>query len=420
MSDAFDPYYKWLGIPPSEQPPDHYRLLGIALYESDPEVIAHAADQRMAHLKNFQAGQHSVTSQRLLNQIAAAKLVLLSPRQKETYDRQLPRRKRAAESSLAGFLHLGRAFWERAAVVAMAIVLLIATVTFLRARNESQDALTAEHGPATIPDAKAVAELPQPAHPRRLNTAPAAPASTGAKTAPVLPAAGGPDETGPRGRGHPAADASPAIDAGGKEQVGAPVANADAGADDRRGKKHHGPVDPAGPPHQEAPPLPPSVYLDDLKEMDFRVACGSLGKRGVTGYLKQELEYGQRVVFRERVCDHALSVHPPSRGASYVVYNLNREYRSFRVTAAVLGLDQANAGRLEANPLFMGKAYTPLTFKIFGDGKLLWQSRQIQRSGDFQDCSLRVEGISLLELQVDCPGTNAFAWAAWIDPKLSR
>ena len=25
----FDPYHRWLGIPPEEQPADHYRLLGI-------------------------------------------------------------------------------------------------------------------------------------------------------------------------------------------------------------------------------------------------------------------------------------------------------------------------------------------------------------------------------------------------------
>ena len=35
MSEAFDPYYRWLGIPPGEQPPDHYRLLGIERFEAD-------------------------------------------------------------------------------------------------------------------------------------------------------------------------------------------------------------------------------------------------------------------------------------------------------------------------------------------------------------------------------------------------
>ena len=43
MSDAFDPYYIWLGIPPEDQPPHHYRLLGVTLFESNREVIEAAA-----------------------------------------------------------------------------------------------------------------------------------------------------------------------------------------------------------------------------------------------------------------------------------------------------------------------------------------------------------------------------------------
>ena len=39
MAEKFDPYYQWLGIPPKDQPPSHYRLLGIEEFESNPEVI---------------------------------------------------------------------------------------------------------------------------------------------------------------------------------------------------------------------------------------------------------------------------------------------------------------------------------------------------------------------------------------------
>ena len=31
-----DPYHVWLGIPPEEQPPNHYRLLGIASLRASP------------------------------------------------------------------------------------------------------------------------------------------------------------------------------------------------------------------------------------------------------------------------------------------------------------------------------------------------------------------------------------------------
>ena len=89
MSKGFDPYYKWLGIAPAEQPPNHYRLLGINLFEADPDVIQAAAAQRMAHLKGMRLGKHVELSERLLNEVAAARACLLNPRNKETYDLHL-------------------------------------------------------------------------------------------------------------------------------------------------------------------------------------------------------------------------------------------------------------------------------------------------------------------------------------------
>jgi formylglycine-generating enzyme required for sulfatase activity/serine/threonine protein kinase len=89
MSDKFDPYYEWLGIPPREQPPHHYRLLGIDIFEGNTTVIANAADQRMAHLRTFQAGKHSQDSQRLLNEVAKARVCLLKAEKKATYDQEL-------------------------------------------------------------------------------------------------------------------------------------------------------------------------------------------------------------------------------------------------------------------------------------------------------------------------------------------
>ena len=89
MSDAFDPYFKWLGIPKADQPPHAYRLLGIELFESDADVISNAADGRMAQIKSFQSGKFAAISQKLLNEIAAAKVCLLNPQKKAEYDRRL-------------------------------------------------------------------------------------------------------------------------------------------------------------------------------------------------------------------------------------------------------------------------------------------------------------------------------------------
>lgn len=88
---TFDPYYKWLSIPPHEQPPNHYRLLGVALFEEDPEVIAAAADRQMGHIKSYTNGRYASHSQRLLTELAKARICLLNAERKASYDAQLKR-----------------------------------------------------------------------------------------------------------------------------------------------------------------------------------------------------------------------------------------------------------------------------------------------------------------------------------------
>src|SRR6267142_6947814 len=101
MSERFDPYYTWLGIPPHEQPANHYRLLGISLFESNEEVISNAADRLMLHLRAFQGGKRSKESQRLLNEISAARVCLLNRETKTTYDQKLRAIRQASEATAA-------------------------------------------------------------------------------------------------------------------------------------------------------------------------------------------------------------------------------------------------------------------------------------------------------------------------------
>jgi hypothetical protein len=84
----FDHYHTWLGISPRDQPPHHYRLLGVDLLEGDADVIEHAADQRMAHVRSFQSGPRADQAQQLLHELTRAKLVLLDPQRKSEYDQQ--------------------------------------------------------------------------------------------------------------------------------------------------------------------------------------------------------------------------------------------------------------------------------------------------------------------------------------------
>lgn len=89
MSEAFDPYYQWLGIPPEEQPANHYRLLGIKWFEDNVDVISAAMDRQMLHLRTYQIGNYSDYSQRLMNEVVSAKLCLLDPKRKAVYDQKL-------------------------------------------------------------------------------------------------------------------------------------------------------------------------------------------------------------------------------------------------------------------------------------------------------------------------------------------
>ncbi len=88
-ADTFDPYRDWLGIAPHEQPADHYRLLGLPRFEGDAGRIAAAADERMALVRSFQVGPRRAFTQKLLNELSAARVCLLSAATKAAYDASL-------------------------------------------------------------------------------------------------------------------------------------------------------------------------------------------------------------------------------------------------------------------------------------------------------------------------------------------
>jgi serine/threonine protein kinase len=102
MSAPFDPYHKWLGIAADEQPASLYRLLGVRPFESDPDVIDTAADQRMRLLKSFQGGKHGALSQKLLNEISRARQRLLDPKERADYDALLKEQMKRQAASGSG------------------------------------------------------------------------------------------------------------------------------------------------------------------------------------------------------------------------------------------------------------------------------------------------------------------------------
>gem|GEM_PF-6031013 len=84
--DGFNPYHKWLGIPPEEMPPHHYQLLGLAPFEPDFDVIENAADARRSYLRTVKDGEQAEMAERLVEEIDQAATCLLSKTGKSHYD----------------------------------------------------------------------------------------------------------------------------------------------------------------------------------------------------------------------------------------------------------------------------------------------------------------------------------------------
>lgn len=88
-SEEIDPYHKWLGIPKSQQPPTFYRLLGIEPFEHNAVVIDAAASRQVAYLHQLTSGPHRRLTQKLMNEIAQARRILMDEPSREKYDAKL-------------------------------------------------------------------------------------------------------------------------------------------------------------------------------------------------------------------------------------------------------------------------------------------------------------------------------------------
>lgn len=85
----FDSYHKWLGIPPEQQPPHYYQLLGISVNEQDTEVIQAAAQRQRASIEDHLHGAHHREASQLIYEIDEAELTLLSPELREDYNKRV-------------------------------------------------------------------------------------------------------------------------------------------------------------------------------------------------------------------------------------------------------------------------------------------------------------------------------------------
>lgn len=88
-ASEFDPYHRWLAIPPGQRPPTYYQLLGITPTETDVEVIEEAALRQTSHVRLYQTGPYAQQAARLLNELGQARATLLNAEKRRDYDARI-------------------------------------------------------------------------------------------------------------------------------------------------------------------------------------------------------------------------------------------------------------------------------------------------------------------------------------------
>jgi hypothetical protein len=149
------------------------------------------------------------------------------------------------------------------------------------------------------------------------------------------------------------------------------------------------------------PKVPVFIYLDDIQEAKSSVGVGRLGKHGHSGIGN----VGAATEIRGQRYNHMLSAHPPSRGSSFILYNLDGSFQTLRAKAAILDFCSSTS---------------PLTFVVHGDGKRLWQSRPLRTKGDLQEFSVQIRRVRQLVLEIRCPGKKDGGVGVWAEPSVEK
>ena len=144
------------------------------------------------------------------------------------------------------------------------------------------------------------------------------------------------------------------------------------------------------------------TYLSDLSPLVARVFTGYgwyFGNKGRRGH-------GHHMIrVTEAPSPHGLGMVPPIRGSAQMVYALDRRFERF---VGAVALDDSTPGTADR----------PVTFRVLGDGKELWRSKPIGKSGKSFSFEIAVAGVETIELFVDCPGANLGAHTVWLEPRL--
>jgi hypothetical protein len=138
------------------------------------------------------------------------------------------------------------------------------------------------------------------------------------------------------------------------------------------------------------------TYLGDLPATEVRI----------NGPHEEYSDF--HTLFKGKTSAHTLWAHPPAENSSsHRSYQLEGRFKSLHGDAGIGSGDKLPAA-------------SPLTFRIVGDGKVLWRSKPLQQRDSSVSFHVNVAKVKKLELFVDCPGDHSYSWALWIDPILEH
>ncbi|KAF4038677.1 HECT domain-containing protein [Phytophthora infestans] len=161
------------------------------------------------------------------------------------------------------------------------------------------------------------------------------------------------------------------------------------------------------------------VFLSSMREHHFSVGYGTLGKGNQLGYASNgdpntlsgnaPPTGSTSIHINGEAKQRCLSTHPPSHGDAYVIYDLSEAYHAIKGAVAIN--DDTR------NEILQNRGVS-VVFKIVGDDKVLWQSKQLSETHQNEAFDVNVDKVRMLELRVSCSGSNHCAHAVWVDPCL--
>lgn len=143
----------------------------------------------------------------------------------------------------------------------------------------------------------------------------------------------------------------------------------------------------------------PKRYLSDMNEHEVKNGAHPFAKYGDAGV-------GKRIQVDGMLSPYGIGLHPPNKGYAAVSYLLNGKYTTF---VSGYGINKPP-----------DKAQVPVTFAVFGDGKLLWRSPPITAVDHIDVCQVNFKGVRILELRTEARDTAYGAHCCWIEPYIAR